>query len=558
MLPLLVFNIPPRTLMVDTASRHEQGQSTALYDLTQRVPVELLRYVVNDLPASQLLLLSGVSRRFRGVVASDARFFIPLRIHITTENLFADVCSAQLDHIRAVLKYAVPGRLRVAMTILYEHGPTLERLGQYPKQGSSFFRRYMCDYVFPVVQIALPILVRLAVTIPDEYGPALRTRLLEPAPLLRELQISTTSPLNLPGEFPFVTVPPNIFAGQAPRLLRVSLSNAMFGSTPIPAFASARQVSLTYQDHDHHLGFDLCVSRIFPRVADLEFVYEPYENFIWPPTTVDLSNLRLNHLHIGDFMHCGLIDVLADAFKLDFQHIPSITHACWEEDLRGCVPIVDAMPGDLGLRMRAFEARGVFEASFVSLEFNTRRVFQFLADDRRDDDDYDPFEECTSFATRIVDLRIDNRLLRSLLEFRCDLPVLRHLQLDLFDDAVFESSIWFPEGDSDDDNLSEHHPVDLESSDEYLLLCPVLEKITLVARNEEWTACPRQVEFLGCALGQLERPRAARAHLEMVGVAFSQAETSSHSRLRVFPKISYRDFEDLDSDPGTEEVSTLR
>ncbi|KZV98270.1 hypothetical protein EXIGLDRAFT_763757 [Exidia glandulosa HHB12029] len=183
------------------------------------------------------------------------------------------------------------------------------------------------------------------------------------------------------------------------------------------------------------------------------------------------------------------------------------------------------------------------------------RVFHF--DNRYFDYDDGPFSYIGIVSPRLVDLRLDGDSLFDMLEFCCPFPVLRSLRLDLGDDTGFAQPMWFACAEEEDRGEDEPGWSD---ATERLFDCPQLQSIVLVARAPSITVCPRQVAFIGCAFGQLERPMDERARLEMIGPTFL-VDTSvrvDHPHLDVaFPNIIYGPFGALGRESESEDDEEL-
>ncbi|KZV81387.1 hypothetical protein EXIGLDRAFT_731354 [Exidia glandulosa HHB12029] len=521
--------------MVITPGSSAPRDAVTPTDLTQRLATELLHYVVGYLPSSELLLASGVSKRFRSVITRDTRFCIPLRVDVTLGNICNGTCSRQVDHAYGVLSYAILEQLPVAMTIT--HGPgVLEartELRRYTSDVSALVRSYMSDAVCRVIGTALPVLVRLGITIPDGYSAALQAVLLRPAPFLRELKLSRSVVAydgeDMPESFGHV-VPTNIFAGLAPHLARVSLRNVALAAGPIPALSSARHVMLEYDVH----APDIRISDLFPHISELHVIFEADPDLLEPPTTIEYGGLSLSRLHISDCSGCDLLDTMVDDIEL--ASIPSLTYTSYVAWSSHWGTVMESVDGSLSMHMRdslvpAFNFR--YEVELRAIQTGFHRVFR-LEEYSLDQDGR--FSELKVVAPRIIAIRLDYDFLYALMDFRCDFPVLRRLRFDLPKGAQFNQSLWFPV--SKDVGKETVNPDSPRLSGEYLLFCPLLVTIALVARGCNWSICPRQVAFIGAAFGQLERRAETRAHLEMVGISFFEHSTCDLLD-DVFPTITY-------------------
>ncbi|KZV81390.1 hypothetical protein EXIGLDRAFT_844636 [Exidia glandulosa HHB12029] len=495
--------------MVDTVRYHARPGPIEPAALIQRVPVELLLHIVDYLPARHLLLVSGVSKLFRSVVARHARFYIPLHIGITLITVTNVSCDEQLTRVRHVLQYAVPQRLPVGIKVKCEY------LGPSPQH----FLAFATQSVFPVIEAALPILARLVVTIPDVYNQALHDTLRHPAPALRELKLSRSKSRVQEGESGHV-VPHDIFQGRAPLLARISLQNVYLPERPIPALCAATHVSLTYGYYSPKVH----VSRFFPHVADLRLrarsakcrdlrCLSQMRGFGRQQLSGSRSRSRpRSHLCFVDDDGCGLLQSLLES--CDIAGIPTITYpgVCARvDDYR---TLASQMRGPLSLRITSQGFK--YQVSLrTQAQPGLHRVFH--VDDRYVDYDQGPFSYISIVCPRLVDLQLDGGSLFDILEFSCPFPELRTLRLDLGDDAGFAQSIWFPCAPDEDGG---------ERATERLFDCPQLQSIVLVARAPSITVCPRQVAFIGCAFGQMRRPIDERARLEMIGATF-QVDTSA-------------------------------
>ncbi|KZV98267.1 hypothetical protein EXIGLDRAFT_728731 [Exidia glandulosa HHB12029] len=507
------------------------GRSARRDDLTQRLAIELLQYVVGYLPPSVLLLASGVSKRFRSVITRDTRFCIPLRVDVTLENICNGTCSRQVDHAYGVLSYAITEQLPVAMTVI--HGPGIQAYAErrrYTSDVSAVVRSYMSDAVFRVIGTALPVLVRLGITIPDQCSVALQAVLLQPAPVLRELKLSRSFVEDEPESFGhWHVVPANIFAGLAPQLVRVSLCNVALVAAPIPAFSSVRHVALEYDEE----APDIHISHVFPRISVLEVVFEADIDSLQPPTTIEYGGLSLARLHISDDTGCDLLDTMVDDIEL--ASIPSLTYTSYVAWSRHWKTVMEGVDGSLSMHMRdslvpVFDSH--YEVELRAIQTGFHRVFRLAEYNLYQDE---RFSELKVFASRIVAIRLEYDFLYALMDFRCDFPVLRRLRFDLPKGAQFNQSLWFP---SSKDVGKETVNPDSRLSGEYLLFCPLLVTVALVARGCNWSICPRQVAFIGAAFGQLGRRAETRAHLEMVGIGFFEHSTCDLLN-DVFPTITY-------------------
>ncbi|KZV81391.1 hypothetical protein EXIGLDRAFT_813812 [Exidia glandulosa HHB12029] len=459
---------------------------TATVDLTQRLPVELLRYVVDYLPSDYLLLVSGVSKLFRNIVARDGRFYIPLEVYISPSAVDEGSCDGPLNHVHDVLLYAVPQRLPVGITI------KCVCLSDPPEVVLDFMRYY----VFPLVDAATPVLARLAVTIPDAHSPALHAALCHPAPVLRELKLSRAKGPRS-GPVPVHAVPPSIFDGHAPLLDRISLRNVYLldSMEPPAAFARARRVTLKCS---YRSSTPVHVSRFFPRVEDLHLKLRVYDGRVDDPSvTFDLTGLSLHHLQLTDLEDGRLLQVVARSSGCNLQ---------------------STGPVQPGISIRS-------------------RVFRFSEEDLSDGE---PFSFLTApglgLAERLAQIRMDYDIFTDMLECRCNLPEVHTLRVYMGMDATFMPFESFCLDDDYDEHEHDHTMIKrLISCD-----CPRLESIALVGRVSNLTICPRQAAYIGSALGQMKRPIKERATLELVGVHFAAPSSPDASRLldEVFPAAS--------------------
>ncbi|KZV83642.1 hypothetical protein EXIGLDRAFT_728168 [Exidia glandulosa HHB12029] len=501
----------------------------ASLDYTQRIPNELLTRVVDYLPASKLLLVSSVSKRFRTAITRDSRFYIKIYIDVTDHNISRKICSRQVARAHAILEHATLEHLPLDVHVVC-------RL--YDVDALGTVRDYLRDIVFPIVGAALRILVQLAVTIPDYYSEELRAVLLQPAPFLRDLSLCGGSAWYDTAERKFAhVVPRDVFSGIAPQLQRVYLCNVALAKDPIPALISVRSVVLRYDTHTP----DIHVSQLFPSITELEVGFESHKD-PWGLRLshhIDYSDLCLEHLHLEGTSRCSFLHTIAEG--LDLARIPAVTYTT----LVGCPEdhkmLLDRTSGTLSMRITGIAATAAFGPEFESeYEFHTtqgglRRVFYF--------ERFDYPQGFNNFAFRIIDIRLEITFVGAVLDFECDLPVLRRLRIDFSKPADFGKTLKLRSGFIGDTpgsveagtagNCDSDPP-----SKWYLLRCPLLEVVAFTAPKRYREIYPYQVGFLGRAFGQLERPREARARLEMFGVGFVE-----HSRRElldlVFPDIIY-------------------
>ncbi|KZV98272.1 hypothetical protein EXIGLDRAFT_832355 [Exidia glandulosa HHB12029] len=488
---------------------------TATVDLTQRLPVELLRYVVDHLPSDYLLLVSGVSKLFRNIVARDGRFYIPLEVYISPSAVDEGSCDGPLNHVHDVLLYAVPQRLPVGITI------KCVCLSDPPEVVLDFMRYS----VFPLVDAATPVLARPAVTIPDAHSPALHAALCHPAPVLRELKLSRAKGPGF-GPVPVHAVPPYIFDGHAPLLDRISLRNVyLLDSTEPPAaFARARRVTLK-----------ICISNFaFMTVGS---------------RLRSITALSLHHLQLTDLEDGRLLQVVARNSGCNLQSIPTITYtnvSAFSSDYETLIP-VDRTTGPLSLHTVAFESCNGSAMYRVSLHTCPgpvqpgipirSRVFRFSEEDLSDGE---PFSFLTApglgLAERLAQIRMDYNIFTDMLECRCNFPEVHSLRVYMGMDATFMPFESFCLDDDYDEHEHDHTIVKRPISCD----CPRLESFALVGRVPNLTICPRQAAYIGSALGQMKRPIKERATLELVGVHFAAPSSPGSSRLLddVFPAAS--------------------
>lgn len=488
------------------------------FDITQRVPVDLMRNVLDHLPSSQLLPLAGVSKHLRAVVKRDMRFRVPLRLKITsrlnTLTFFAKVVA-----VDEVLQYAVPEELPVSFTLSFGEKPTRDEL------------QLFIPSVFKCIERALPILVDLDVEIPDKFSRELHAALRHPAPRLRGLRLSRTDLRGRALEELRHILPSDIFQGVAPLLSRVGLENVSAGEQAIPAFADVRHAELSY---DISLP-RVCVTRTFPCLKHLELDLSTDPSAV----TVVCSGLMLDSLRITDMTYGStLFDAVND--NLDFSKIPVLVFAHWYALLERAMKGLD---GPISLALIFAPGSNPkdkdYVATIVALDSGFQRGLRFCDINRLLQD---PFEAFHALADRLVDIRLNYYILSDILEFQCDLPVLRRLRFELVVDEDFDDELWFPDDDdeaADDEDLG---------SDEYLLRCPVLERVVFLNKYHDSDIAPRQVACIGRAFGQLERQPQARAQLLMVGVHFD-SEGRRTLVDEVFPRIVYSDY---DSDHNTQ------
>ncbi|KZV84295.1 hypothetical protein EXIGLDRAFT_727409 [Exidia glandulosa HHB12029] len=490
-------------------------------DYTSQLPVELLQHVLDYLPLRELQHLARVSKRLRQIVKRDQRFYISLWLQVFRVD---EAIIASQRRLIAFLQHAISEQLPVSLDVHY--------IGPEDTQ-----RDFLYQHIFPAIELALPILARLRVVIPDIYSSALQDALKHPAPYLRELELSRSGVrLDLPpvdSEQKFIhIVSVDIFRGHAPQLFCVNLCNISPGEQPIPAFSNVHRVGLSYDYYTPRIQ----LAHLFPKLRNLKVSFD--ENPILPPSII-CRGLTLDSLVIADVSTWKSVTFDLIDNGLDVSPIPMITILSWKP------PIHHAMTGTSGpvsLHVtqppddeRQYEEG--YMANIVILETGFRRVLDFNYYRTNGV----PFNKFQILASRLVYIRVDYEVLLGVLKFKCDLPVLRRLQLDLRCDENFERRFWYA-----GDLAGSNELADLQ----YRLPCPLLERVIFSATDVEIRKIsPLQVAYVGAAFGQLERAAEERAQLHMFGVEF---DTNARRTLidEIFSRIEFFKFaRDVDKSP---------
>ncbi|EJD44408.1 hypothetical protein AURDEDRAFT_166498 [Auricularia subglabra TFB-10046 SS5] len=179
------------------------------------------------------------------------------------------------------------------------------------------------------------------------------------------------------------------------------------------------------------------------------------------------------------------------------------------------------------LNMRVHGTHDRTEADVIMMDSRLCRVHWFDYRDQAEWDMGEPLDELSFLADRLAYVRIQNHYLPGFLQFRCRMPVLRCLQLDL-DGPVECNMVWPPYHNDvcytdfcldDVDQLS--MTFDAGSERLHHLPCPVLDELVITSSRRGWAVESREAAHLGQALEQAVRLREKRARLVLRGVTWT-------------------------------------
>lgn len=417
----------------------------------------------------------------------------------------------RMARCRDIVRHVVQHGLRVELGFHCQHFDMNPLVALMPRYATAPERRWVADMLASISD-ALPVLVKLTVAVPEHLRAQLDAALRHPAPHLRMCTLSAIFDIRLRCAPP---PPANIFGGSAPKLDKVELDGILPGNVAIPAFTAVRSVVLVYPCFAPRIH----IATAFPAVRHLELargrIYEE------PRFRFDLRGLALHKLTICDILEYPILRQIEPP-AAEYQ-IPIVVQDSSSPDW--CRDFWPTVPGHLSMRIRVVGEEDDAENTLVTLVSAGRdytRVFQTADEWGDDDDSQDENGSRVSglefLSARFAYIRLDRKYLKTILKFTDGFPVLRRLQIDVFDD----SGVFRMEQDS------------------VCSPCPILEDLVVFAMDQRIRIRCDEISVAAKVLG-LENRWPSHAVLTLEGVDFADGENPS-ILASVFPRIIFAPF----------------
>ncbi|EJD47096.1 hypothetical protein AURDEDRAFT_163706 [Auricularia subglabra TFB-10046 SS5] len=463
---------------------------------------ELVVAVLEYLPLNELWTAARVSRQYYGA-AWQAGLLIHRRIELESGN-----CAWQVAVFSTVVEHAL-GRKELRLSL---HLQFIVAGGDPSILGLDVLKGYErdLDQILPKITAALPLLVHLSVDLPDRFRDALDIVLRHPAPRLRSFKIFASLQIAPCGAM----IPRELFASAAPQLCSVVVTNMSLPEEPV---ATLRSISRAHFRYANMLPYGT-IGRHLPNLTHLHLTFfistGPVGESLKP---FHVAALPLRSLVIEEDVGTVLLEAVERS--MDLSVIPVVQLK--GRTIRWREPLWTKDTTNVSMRICfCMEQRSDLCVLVVPEHMRWRRLFlvicwyQLLAL---------PIEGMPNLATRLTYLRLGDSAVTGCLILRLKFVALRDLHIDIRANDYAAAALAPPDYDRflfltsfRQRAAPQHHPITW-------MWCPALERITLFALDEPIPhADARRVAFLAHALGQLGRPAADKAALELVGIEFQE------------------------------------
>ncbi|EJD50243.1 hypothetical protein AURDEDRAFT_182629 [Auricularia subglabra TFB-10046 SS5] len=466
------------------------------------LPFDILHLLLGFLPQTDLRKAAAASRTFREAAKQTG-----LHIHRKIMWHHRHGVQREIDTFLEVLEYALAEDCRLSLLVICLFSHSIERM-------KFIFTGFLdtVELLATCISKALPIMTFLRISVSDYFRDALDVALCHPAPHIRTFEINYHAIVGGLRQTLLVPLPAALFAGDAPKLRRVSLEHVALRSDPIPTFCRVVHAQLRYDD----VLPAIRVARHFPELTSLyiEYLRESVADSI--SSGLNLSGLSLAALtidtndenlrsHVAQELDLGSIGTVED-FRTASTY-PEVCKWDWTMRAEDCTGLAAAITGDA----RTAEADDEDVDIVVSSQLRTgwRRAFRIPGWSLSK-----PYP-LLGQGTGLVSLCIENVFIGGLLESGISLSALRELLINLRASGRYATMIWpLAWGIKLDEGQGG------EAQGLYNVPCPRLETLTIAAVY----GAPMQVKLsevaqLGTALGQLKRRDGGRARLILRGVS---------------------------------------
>lgn len=475
------------------------------------LPFDILYLALLLLSQAELRNAAGASRAFRAA-AKQAGLYIHRSVCWSPD---ADNLLSQITTFLQVVEHteATNGRLSFALTFDGTIANTFEH-----KTELYDSRRVLFDKLAAGISQALSYLVFLRLEVPDYLRKD--SLLCRPAPYLRAFEIQDFDKHGIRRDGPLVSLPHEIFAGDAPRLLSVTLLCVSLPSEPLAAFRHATHVHLGFED----MFPDTDGPLHFPALNSLHIEYLLCPRNVSAPACI-LRGLTLGTLTIETNDLKALMPAISA--ELDVTSIPVVTllqdaddKRDWDTTLRpddrAGLNVTISGPG-----LAADDSAEDVDVVVKIPRAGWRRAFHVRGWTLEDG------YALLSSGTGVVSIHIQNKFISGLLASGIEFPVLRELRNEMRAHGRCAAMIWPPEWDPDDCGFlgSFRTP--------YNMPCPRLQTLSITSPCAPMTIDGWEVLALARALGQADQPPCQRARLVLSGVALK----STFSLAAVFSTV---------------------
>ncbi|EJD47094.1 hypothetical protein AURDEDRAFT_163704 [Auricularia subglabra TFB-10046 SS5] len=366
------------------------------------------------------------------------------------------------------------------------------------------------DRMLPEITAALPLLVHLSVDLPDRFRTGFDSALLHPAPRL--ISYSIFRPLQRAPRA--ATLSFDLFAGAAPRLRYLTLTNVTFPEKPAAILRSISRAHLRYWK----MLPDETIRRHLPNLNHLRLtLFLSAGHAVKSLRPFNLGTLALCSLVIEEGAGTLLLDALERSTDLSVIPVVQVVG----NTIRWSDPLWTRDAANVYMRICVCTQRQGGLCVLIAPEHMLwRRLFRIvfwyaLAPL--------PIDGMPNLATRLAYLRLGASNVLGCLVLRLIFTALRELHIDVQANGYDALVIAPPDYDRFPSITSFRQLAAPEPRPIAWMPCPALEGITLFASDEPIPhAYSRRVAFLAHALGQLGRPAADKAVLVLFGIEFQE------------------------------------
>ncbi|KAH7103084.1 hypothetical protein BKA62DRAFT_67462 [Auriculariales sp. MPI-PUGE-AT-0066] len=436
------------------------------------LPLELKLDVILGATRPDLLHLAQVSRAWREAVQYDDRFYIRVVAGLASSRANS---SLRLKSFQSAVAHARRYHRTLGIRLELVQKPWVIR-------GTSNDRKFVTSFLTDLLETFSLAIDRIAVldiySVPEHWLLVTAALARFPAPILRDFTLNPQS--DEPN-----TLPPDLFRGSAPQLLRVDLRGVCIGHRAIPAFAQVQHVRIWLEKYFQWLLPKPDIAAVFLSATsvyiDLSASYGTFN------TTPQLNLDRCLQLDILDF------DCQAVGVALEPQRRKKLKHVRLRDVGTENADVVSMFTGDCNgeLLYRVLQVDDSYGRAEVcvaihSLQTTRQRVLVLRSQSLRDLSTSRSFHAVTRLevATRIVELHLSSKLFSVSLSCLAELPLIQVL-------CIYMRSHWEEWKDSGDT----------------IVACPLLGEMHLRAVID----------------GDSDRPNLSFAVLTHIGVVLGQS-----------------------------------